>query len=894
LIAPSPEPTGRYGEALRLLERFRQQNDLQSLVACIKIYEALIVESNSPAGANASAPSSFRSDSTAEERQSCTRRCHVLIHHAHALLERYSHTGHQSDLDAAVVQGQAALATCGAESMLCPTVLVMHASILHENFRRTGNRDQLHMAESMCRQALALCTTACMLSATAYYTLGWIMLRLHEKVGAPAYLDEALNLQRQALNLESASHGAEEHKYLRALAMHIALRYHNLGDPQDIDDAMSLLEQALALCPITHINRVTIVHSMMNVVERKHFLSGRLEDLSKAIDLGRQTMAATDFACGGRRLPIMNALANLLATRYEFALSNDCDLEESINLRREALQCNPPSSTNRWIYAGNLAVNLRARYIRKGELQDLEESIELCRNAIDVVPEGHPERPQVFTKLSDGVCYRFHETRDPADLDEVLVLDQYAMAAMSPLHVYYRDVSLSTISHLCIRFEVFQAVADLDQAVLLSEGLLETTPDGHVRKDEAVYHLAKALLLRGAHMNACEDVDRVIHDLVPLRKRQAQWAAEPEVSRILAASYLVRFRLNQDFEDAAYALDITNELLNVVGPSHYERFQCLVHAAEVYSEYGTPFRDSAVALKHIAEAILNNCRDARSKIQGAKSFLNVVKTQYKDVWMTPSPAISAQLLDIYISTISLLPRVAFFGLHHHSRLQSLAMGQSIVLDGASHALNISLPQRALEILEQGRVIFWNHTLRLRSPFDDVAEEFRNRLVDLARQLEKYSDGLSDIQDARIIEREAARRRKQSEEFNSLVDHVRDLPGMERFLLHDEYTTLAKAADRGPVVVLVSSALACHAIVVKSADEIISIPLDSITESWLDKSGEFWRTEVTRARSAVRENRKMVKTEKSSRSMSAKAEDVLERLWTCVVYPVLSKLGLEVR
>jgi hypothetical protein len=862
-------------------------------MTCIEICEALLAGNNGPTSVDASVSSSFQPNCLTEARQPNPIGYHVLIHLAHALEERYAHTGHGSDLDAAVKHGQAALANCRTESKLCPTVLAMHARILVKNFERTSDYDELRMAESMCRQALALCTIACTSSAIAYHILGWIMFILYLGVGTQAYLSEALDLQRQGLNLTPALREAEDHQYLRALAVHTNLRYIHLGDPQDVDDAMSFLEQALWLCPIMHINRIVIVQSMLDVVKSRYFLSGRLEDLNKGIDLGRQAVSTAAFPGGHRYLSLLNSLANLLIARYETASSTDCDLEETVNLRREILRCTSPTSAICRTYAGNLASTLQLRFMRKGELKDLEESIGLHRHTIDILAEGHPERPRMFARLSDALCHRFHETRETADLDEALASDRYAMAAMSPSHVNYWDALMATISHLCIRFEVFQAFDDLDEAILLSEGLLQTIPDGYLQKEHAVHHLAKALLLRGAHMNVREDLDRAILEVAHFRKRLAQTALAPEVSRTLAANHLVRFRLSQDSGDAAHALDLTNDLLDIVGPSHYERFQCLLHAAELYSEPGTPFRDIAIALEYIAEAMSNNYRDIRSKIQGAKSFLDIVKKQYKDVWMNASPAISTQLLDVYISTISFLPRVAFFGLHLHSRLQSLAMGESIALDGASHALNISIPERALEILEQGRVIFWSHTLRLRSPFDHVPDEFRDRLTYLARQLEKSSDALQYIQDSQTIERETAQRRQQSEEFNSLVDRIRCLPGMDRFLLHDEYATLTKAADRGPVVVLVSSALACHAIVVKSADETISIPLDSITESWLDESSNVWRTEVIKARSAVRDSRKMVKTGKSSRSMHTKAEDILERLWTCVVNPVISKLGLEV-
>jgi tetratricopeptide (TPR) repeat protein len=361
----------------------------------------------------------------------------VVIHLANALRERYSHTGHESDLDAAIRQGQTALANCNTESTLCPTVLVMHASILEKNFQRKNDYDELRRAESMCRRALTLCPTACTLSATAYHILGWIMLRLYDGYRTSAYLDEAFNLQRRGLKLESASNSSEDHLYLRSLAAYTLMRYVDLGDPQDVDDAMSLLEQALELCPPMHINRMLIVQTILNVVERRYHLSGRLENLNEAIDLGRKTIAAPNLPHGDRRLGFLNALANLLFTRYETGMSTDRDLEESINLRREVLKCVLPSSMFRWVYAANLADNLRLQFTQKGELHDLEESIELCRHAIDLLPEGRPERPKRFSSLGKALCHRFHETREAADLNEALISCRYAIAAMSPLHVDY-------------------------------------------------------------------------------------------------------------------------------------------------------------------------------------------------------------------------------------------------------------------------------------------------------------------------------------------------------------------------------------------------------------------------------------------------------------------------
>jgi hypothetical protein len=126
----------------------------------------------------------------------------------------------------------------------------------------------------------------------AYHTLGWIMYRLFERVGTTAYINEALSLQRRALNVASASHDAEDHQCLQALVAYSVTQNIHLGNPQDIEDAISCIDQASELCPATHISRMLIIQSLLDVVRRKYYLCGRLEDLIKGTEIARQTMAA--------------------------------------------------------------------------------------------------------------------------------------------------------------------------------------------------------------------------------------------------------------------------------------------------------------------------------------------------------------------------------------------------------------------------------------------------------------------------------------------------------------------------------------------------------------------------------------------------------------------------
>jgi hypothetical protein len=466
------------------------------------------------------------------------------------------------------------------------------------------------------------------------------------------------------------------------------------------------------------------------------------------------------------------------------------------------------------------------------------------------------------------------------------------MAIALPTEIRYYQAATDIVSHLCTRFQILHFPDDLEEAVSLAEQLSISPPTSAITEPASIHEASRALLLRGQRNQNLTDIDQVLQTIVDSSVKLSNSIHGPKSFRILAMSHLVKFRLTGDSNQAVSARNVMVSILDTLPRGHYEQYECLVHIAEIFMEPGTPFQDIVVAFEYFTQAMMDDRRDVRSKLQGVSRFLQIVETKHKDIFATQSQ-VSSQLLEIYTSAIALLPRVAFFGLHFHSRLQALVAGQAIALTGASFALNVSLPERALEILEQGRAVFWTHTLRLRSSFDSVPEQQRERLVALARKLEKVSNIAQITGKTELIERETAERRKQSEEFNWIVEEVRCIPGLERFLLHDQYPALTKAAKGGPVVVLVSSALASHAIIIRPSGETVSIALDSVADTWLLDSSSVWRSAVTEARSIVKDDRKMVKKVASRKSPCLKIDEILWDLWVHVVKPVLVNLGIEV-
>lgn len=65
-----------------------------------------------------------------------------------------------------------------------------------------------------------------------------------------------------------------------------------------------------------------------------------------------------------------------------------------------------------------------------------------------------------------------------------------------------------------------------------------------------------------------------------------------------------------------------------------------------------------------------------------------------------------KLLQAYRSTVELLPQVAYLGLDPHLRLRALAQAPALATTAAACAVVGGQPQIAVELLEEGRTVFW--------------------------------------------------------------------------------------------------------------------------------------------------------------------------------------------
>jgi hypothetical protein len=77
------------------------------------------------------------------------------------------------------------------------------------------------------------------------------------------------------------------------------------------------------------------------------------------------------------------------------------------------------------------------------------------------------------------------------------------------------------------------------------------------------------------------------------------------------------------------------------------------------------------------------------------------------------------ILQVYILVTRLLPRVANFGHDHIGRLKALVGAETLCRNAATRAIVMAREEEAVEMLEEGRGVFWAQALRLRGAELDV-------------------------------------------------------------------------------------------------------------------------------------------------------------------------------
>lgn len=399
-------------------------------------------------------------------------------------------------------------------------------------------------------------------------------------------------------------------------------RYERFGNPGDLDTAIRLFREALAMYPDEHTPAIPSFHAnLAGVLRLRWRRTGYEADLVASVAEVRAAVATTAAGDPRRAWRLSNLADGLLALSLRH--DDSSALAEAVDRLREAVQTARPGDELAGMRS-NLAEVLRLRYRSTGgrDRALLDEAVELGRAALAAAPR-HPLRPRFQANLALVLLDRFTARRRPADLSEAADLAQKAVDTTPAAHPN-RTERLLTLSGIR-RMEAIRG-RPRGRMVELAREAAAATPDGHHLRSDTLLNLGWALAFQAASGDdAAWDQAREVF------RRLATDPAVQVRARVTAAWQWANTALSRDrLAEARRAFDLAVTMLRRTAPrqvTHADRERQLASlsglardAAACALQAGEPV-DALRLLEHGRGVLLSHALDARTELTGLRPDL---------------------------------------------------------------------------------------------------------------------------------------------------------------------------------------------------------------------------------------------------------------------------------
>ena len=733
------------------------------------------------------------------------------------LRDRFNERGVRSDVDEALAHGHSALELRPQGHPDRAHSLDNLANSFYTRFNQLGSLSDLEEAISLGHSALELRPQG---HPDRAYPLGYLascLFTRFNQLGSTSDLEEALALERSALELRPQGH-PDQARSLDNLASYLYSHFNQLGGLSDLEEAVSLDRRALELRPQGHPLRARSLDHLASSLYSCFVHLGRLSDLKEAISLERRALEL--FPQGHpRRGYALGTLANSLGSRFNL-LGSLPDLEEAISLNRSALELCPQGHPDRASSFNNLGNCLYIRFNQLGRLSDLEEAISLERGALELRPQGHPGRAYSLANLGSFLCSRFSQLGSLSTLEEALVFLRSALELRPQGHPH-RAYSLDNLANsLYDRFNRLGSLSDLEEAITLECGALELRPQGHPGRALSLGNLARFLCGRFHQFRGLSDLEEALALQYSALELHPQGHPKRAYSLTdLATSLCYRFERFGSLSDLDEAIALQREALEPCQQGHPYRALSLGNLAGYLH---ARFKDSPVHDINDLQETFN----VYFQLSEVSQTVSLADLECAKEWIQAAEECK------HSTTVLAYQTFLRLSVHHLAALPSLHQNltllkqliTSLPVDAFSACLRHGNPTNAIELLEQGRGVFWSQFVRLRSPLDDVAAsgDSGKKLADKFSQVASFLRAMSDTPPDADSQHDRAWR--LSIQLQDVIADIRMLPGLSRFLQPPLFSDLQVAAASGPVIIVNASQYSCDALLLVSHRDPIRVPL----------------------------------------------------------------------
>jgi tetratricopeptide (TPR) repeat protein len=558
-------------------------------------------------------------------------------------------------------------------------------------------------------------------------------------------------------------------------------------------------------------------------------------------------------------------------------------IDEAIEVEREALALRPLGHPDRASCCGNLGSSLRVRYEQTGDVTLLDQAIELKREALALQPGGHPSRANSFRDLKRSLDACDQKTGGITLLDEVVELEREALALRPPGHPDRASSCANLGSSLYVFYQQTGGITLLDEAIELGHEALALRPLGHPDRAISCIGLAVSLHARYKRTGDVTLLDEAI-DL----KRESMMLQPPGHPHRGHSCVNLGYSLHARYQqtgDVVSSDEAIEACIHALEHSSTSGVWCpLVQLSALPLFCDSPHYSVLKALEYLQQFFQN-------EVDIIQHFIsNVCYAAALSVW---TPHITALLVDVYAKVVDRLPLMAGFVLDTSSQLRTLKATRQVGSDACVAALLAEQPATALTLLDRAHGIVWTQALHQRDPqMEGAPKDLTIELEDLLRAIAAPMPADSAI----LPDHPQDLRHRQNIRIQAILEEIRGMPGLARFMLGSTYETLREAACDHPVVVLVAARGYAFALIMATAvqDEPHTLRLDLTSDDLLSLRDSA-RQAGLRSGSDTRDGNidERMRVQISKMNVDHQSFRVLADVWRKIVKPVIYYLGLEV-
>ncbi|MFI8912808.1 CHAT domain-containing protein [Streptomyces sp. NPDC053513] len=300
----------------------------------------------------------------------------------------------------------------------------------------------------------------------------------------------------------------------------------------------------------------------------------------------------------------MSKLANALTLRAHLR-DQLVDLDEAIEVNREAAALLPTGALFRLKCLRGLCLDLRARFKAVGEQEDIDASIAAAQELLASLPADGEHTRVVLCMLAESLLLRHDRSGAQADLRQGIALLRRGTKEMAPDERHWGSLLLRLGTALLDIAELDPNAPELDEAIEVARTLVRTPSDDLSEVIQALELLRSSLVLRFTRNGNRSDID----DAVEAGQRAMQ--STTGLARAMCASnlcsvLLVRAANATGIVDLDEAINISRLATADMGSEYLPELRTNLGAAlrDRYDRRGDP-EDLSEAITVFQEVLSN-------------------------------------------------------------------------------------------------------------------------------------------------------------------------------------------------------------------------------------------------------------------------------------------------